>query len=95
MDEHGAITQSGSGRQVDFDDVPGVVRPDSDSDSSVEFVSESDEDSDGFDDMGLDFELDFGNRLSIEDDSDTQGSSSSTSSPLEILDESIFELDDF
>eukprot|EP00536_Pseudo-nitzschia_multiseries_P006925 jgi/Psemu1/255772/estExt_Genewise1Plus.C_1540012 len=97
MDEHGAITQSGSGRQVDFDEVPGVVRPESESDSSVGLVSSSssDDSSDGFGDMGLDFELDFGNRLSIQDEDDTRGSSSSTSSPVQILDESIFDLEDF
>jgi len=93
MDEHGAITQSGSGRQVDFDEVPGVVRPESD--SSVDNVSESDVDSDSFDDMGLDFELDFGNKLSQEEEFGESRSSSSTSSPVEVLDASIFELDDF
>lgn len=92
LDENGEITQSGSGRQVDFDEVPGVVRPEP---SVLISESESDEESEGFGDMDMDFELDFGNRLSLSDESKTSGSSSSTSSPIEVLDESIFDLDDF
>jgi len=90
MDEHGSITQSGSGRQVDFDEVPGVVRPESNENVSI---SDSDE-SEDFGDMGIDFELDFGNKLSLEN-SETSFSASSTRSPTEALDEAIFDLDDF
>ena len=90
MDEHGSITQSGSGRQVDFDEVPGVVRPESNENVSM---SDSDE-SEDFGDMGIDFELDFGNKLSLES-SETSFSASSTRSPTEALDEAIFDLDDF
>jgi hypothetical protein len=91
MDEYGSITQSGSGRQVDFDEVPGVVRPELDSNESM---SDSDGDSEDFGDLGIDFELDFGNKLSLES-SETSFSASSTSSPVKVLDESIFDLDDF
>jgi hypothetical protein len=91
MDEHGSITQSGSGRQVDFDEVPGVVRPEPDPSESL---SDSDGDIEDFDVMGIDFELDFGNKLSLEG-SETSFSSSSTTSPAQVLDESIFDLDDF
>ena len=91
MDEYGSITQSGSGRQVDFDEVPGVVRPEQ---SSFCTTSDSDGDSESFDDMGFDFELDFGNKLTLEE-SEPSVSSSSTASPVQVLDETIFELDDF
>lgn len=90
MDEHGSITQSGSGRQVDFDEVPGVVPPESESQS----LSESDGDTDSFDDMGLDFDLDLGNRLSL-DESENSFSSSKSSRPDEVIDDSVFDLDDF
>lgn len=91
MDEHGAITQSGSGRQVDFDEVPGVVRPEPEANESM---TDSDADSEDFDDMGIDFDLDFGNKLSLEE-SETSFSASSANSPSPVLDDSVFDLDDF
>ena len=91
MDEYGSITQSGSGRQVDFDEVPGVVRPEL---GLNESLSDSEGYSEGFDEMGVEFDLDFGNKLSLADPENSM-SSSSTSSPVKIIDESIFELDDF
>ena len=90
MDEHGEITQSGSGRQVDFDEVPGVVRPE----PIDESMSESDV-SEDFDDMGVEFELDFGNKLSLEESETSFSSSTSQSSPVQVLEEDIFDLDDF
>ena len=92
MDENGEITQSGSGRQVDFHEVPGVVRPEPDQNESM---SESDADSEDFDEMGVDFDLDFGNKLSLEESETSFSSTTSTSSPVQVLDEDIFDLDDF
>ncbi len=92
MDENGEITQSGSGRQVDFDEVPGVVRPEPDQNDSM---SESEADSEDFDDMGVDFDLDFGNKLSLEESEASFSSNTSSSSPVQVLDEDIFDLDDF
>ena len=73
MDENGSITQSGSGRQVDFEEVPGVVRPGSESEfEEVTDVVRPEPEieidrsrpmviPDDDDDFGsLDFELDFG-----------------------------------
>jgi hypothetical protein len=91
MNEFGSITQSGSGRQVDFEEVPGVVRPES---THNESMTDSDGDSEDFDEMGIDFELDFERKLSLEH-SETSFSASSTSSPVQVLDESIFDLEDF
>lgn len=91
MDEYGSITQSGSGRQVDFDEVPGVVRPEQ---GLNESSSDSEGYSEGFDDMGVEFDLDFGNKLSLADHENSLTTSSATS-PVQIIDESIFELDDF
>ena len=90
MDENGEITQSGSGRQVDFDEVPGVVRPEPEESES----SESDEDFDDFDDMGVDFELDFGNKLSLEESESSFTCNTSTSSP-KVLEDDIFDMDNF
>ena len=90
MDEHGSITQSGNKRQIDFDEVPGVVRPE----PSVNDSLVSDADSEDFDEMGVDFELDFGNKLSL-GDSDATASDSSASSPQPVFDESVFDMDDF
>ena len=90
MDETGAITQSGNKRQIDFDEVPGVVRPEPSLNASM---TDSDADSEDFDEMGVDFELDFGNKLSLVE-SDATGSESSSSSPA-MFDESVFDLDDF
>lgn len=88
MDENGSITQSGSGRHVDFDEVPGVVRPEP---SLNESSTESDVDSEDFGDMCVDFELDFGNKLLLEDSSTSSASSDSN----RIIDESVFNFDDF
>ena len=92
MDENGSITQSGSRRQVDFEEIPGVVRPEPELNV---VVSDTDEDSKNFDDdMGIDFELDFGNKLTIGESEASLGSSS-TSSPVQVLDDSIFDDEEF
>lgn len=90
MDEHGNITQSGNKRQVDFDEVPGVVRPE----PSLNESMISDAESEDFSDMGVDVELDFGSRLSLNESSSSEGSDSSASSPR-VFDESVFDMDDF
>lgn len=107
MDENGSITQSGSGRQVDFEEVPGVVRPGSESEFEevtdvVRPESEIEIDRsrpmvipDDDDDFGsLDFELDFDNQVG-EETSQSPPESISTCSPVQVLDESIFDFDDF
>lgn len=92
MDENGSITQSGSGRQVDFEEVPGVVRPEPEENESM---TDSDVDSEDLDDMGVDFNLDFGNKLVLDESETSFHSSTSTSSPVQVLNEDIFDLDDF
>jgi hypothetical protein len=95
MDENGSITQSGSGRHVDFVEVPGVVRPEPepeieqiDRSSPVEILDDDD-------DFGsLDFELDFDNQVG-EETSPSPPESIRSCSPVQVLDESIFDLDDF
>jgi hypothetical protein len=111
MDENGSITQSGSGRQVDFEEVPGVVHPEPESEFELEEVPgvvrpepeseiEIDRSSpveipDDDDDFGsLDFELDFDNQVG-EETSPSPPESISTCSPVQVLDESIFDFDDF
>lgn len=56
LDENGSIHQKGGSRAIDFDEVPGVVRPEP---SESSFQEEKKEDDFG---MGLGFELDFSNR---------------------------------
>lgn len=82
LDENGDIQQMGGQRAIDFDEVPGVVRPESESESSSE--SEQSEELDmGFD---MDFELDFSNRLKIEPETTVQ--------PPPVQVERVFEIDD-
>lgn len=52
LDEDGTITQKGGQKTIDFDEVPGVVRPE----PEPTFQEEKKEDDDGF---ALDFQLDF------------------------------------
>ena len=71
LDEEGQITQKGGQKAIDFDEVPGVVRP------TPMIVEE--ENKENVDDFGMDFALDFTNQpfkeppamdrvFSIEDD---------------------------
>ena len=80
LDEEGNIQQSGSGKQVDFEEIPGVVRPETPPASPVK---ERDESESSFDDLGLDDEfcLDFNNKTSMQDS--------------KTIDESLFDCDDF
>jgi hypothetical protein len=50
LDEEGKIQQSGNGNQVDFEEIPGVVRPETPPASPVK---ERDESESSFDDLGL------------------------------------------
>jgi hypothetical protein len=91
LDDEGNIQQSGNGKQVDFDDVPGVVRPvDTPPVSPIKNATKTD--SDSFDDLGLseEFCLDFTNKSSIVDDIND-----ARSSPVQVIDESLFDNDDF
>jgi len=94
MDENGSITQSGSGRQVDFEEVPGVVRPEPEIDRSspVEIL---DHNKNFDDDFCIDFELDFdfdnnGNEVKL-----SPSPPGSIISAVEVLDDSVFNFDDF
>lgn len=133
MDENGSITQSGSGRQVDFNEVPGIIRNEDDdesksssrkSDSSSSFLSyesssndenkenihpatsyvtplpspvSSEDDFGDADDFGDDdFQLDFNNRTNNNSAlSELDDEQYSPPKPHRMIDESLFELDDF
>lgn len=84
LDEEGKIQQSGSGKQVDFEDVPGVVRPETPPASPVKEPREGSESS--FDDVGLsdEFCLDFDNKMGMEDNKENM-----------VIDDSLFDCDDF
>ena len=41
------------------------------------------------------FDLDFGNRMSLEESENSFSSATSTSSPVQVLDQDIFDLEDF
>lgn len=60
LDEDGTITQKGNQKAIDFDEVPGVVRPEPEPQlpSSSLFEEEKKEDDDDAD-FTLDFQLDF------------------------------------
>jgi thiol-disulfide isomerase/thioredoxin len=93
LDEEGNIQQSGNGKQVDFDDVPGVVRPETPPSSPIKEATMMDEDDhDSFDDLGFGDDdelcLDFANKVNVEDDDNR-------SSPVQVFDESLFDNDDF
>lgn len=59
LDESGNIQQLGNQKKIDFDEVPGVVRPEPEPTPTFEFTEEKKEDDLG---LGLDFELDFSNK---------------------------------
>lgn len=94
LDEEGNIQQSGGGKQVDFEDVPGIVRPETPPASPIKgkTLSES-----SFDDVGLgsddEFCLDFANQLDV--DGGTNFCSRSGGSPTQGIDEALFDDDDF
>jgi hypothetical protein len=67
LDEHGDITQMGNHRAIDFDEVPGVVRPEPSVSSMEEEKENNFEQVLGFDDV--DFDLDFANRCKLESNS--------------------------
>jgi len=94
MDENGSITQSGSGRQVDFEEVPGVVRPEPEIERSSpeEIFNQNTNFEDNFSfDFELDFELDFDNE--VEPILSPPGSIRSAGN--QILEASVFDFDDF
>lgn len=64
LDEHGDIQQMGNHRAIDFDEVPGVVRPEPSVSSAEEEKENFDQVDMGFDDV--DFALDFANRIKLE-----------------------------
>lgn len=83
LDENGGIQQMGNQRAIDFDEVPGVVRPES-SESSWSEEEEMEQVDLGFDDV--DFDLDFCNRLSFSSDEREQ--------PPPVQVERVFAMDD-
>jgi len=94
MDENGSITQSGNGRQVDFEEVPGVVRPqpEFESNSPVEILDQNTNLEDDFSfDFELDFELDFDNEVELI----LTPPGSIRSAGNQILEGSVFDLEDF
>ncbi len=64
LDEEGNITQKGNQKAIDFDEIPGIVRPLPIQMEAVSFFQEEKKDDD--DDFTLDFELDF-THLSIKE----------------------------
>lgn len=90
LDEEGNIHQSGGGKQVDFDDVPGIVRPEIPTVSPTKRVQSSES---SFDDVGLgsddEFRLDFSNKLGVSDGTNDR------SSPVHVIDEALFDDNDF
>ncbi|KAL3942455.1 MAG: hypothetical protein SGBAC_003339 [Bacillariaceae sp.] len=64
LDEHGDIQQMGNHRAIDFDEVPGVVRPEPSVSSAEEEKENFDQVDMEFDDV--DFALDFANRIKLE-----------------------------
>jgi hypothetical protein len=93
LDEQGNIQQSGGGKQVDFDDVPGIVRPETPPASPM-MMKRSEASESSFDDVGLgsddEFCLDFSNKLGMAD-----ANSNGPTSPTQVIDEALFDDDDF
>ena len=111
MDEHGAITQSGNGRQVNFEVIPGIqVSEDDDSEHDTS-TEEEERDNDVVDDdarqkafirrnefSSLEFELeDSQEEESLGTQSDDEESERLHASQTEerVIDDSIFDFDDF
>jgi len=94
IDKNGSITHFGSGRQVDFEEVPGVVRPEPEfkTNSPVEILDQNTNLEDDFSfDFELDFELDFDNEVELI----LSPPGSIRSADNQILEGSVFDLDDF
>jgi hypothetical protein len=94
LDEEGNIRQAGSDRQVDFDIVPGVVRPETPPPSPTPV--EGDESSESsFDNIGIeaDFCLDFANKAGLHGDNESHPAVSCSTIP--IIDQNLFDNDDF
>lgn len=95
MNEYGSITQTGSGRQVDFEEIPGVVRPVVETDVDLKTCANVMEDIDvmSFDESSI--ELDFDNQVSLNEFDAPPSPIGSIDSSSQVLDDSIFDLDDF
>lgn len=95
LDEQGSIQQSGNGKQVDFEEIPGIVRQNevvSVTPTTPRTTSRTTSHiNDDLDDlcMDMDFTLDFKNKMSIYD-SNARGSS-----PIQVIDQLLFETNDF
>ncbi|KAL3915785.1 MAG: hypothetical protein SGILL_005484, partial [Bacillariaceae sp.] len=83
LDEEGKIQQSGSGKQVDFEEIPGVVRPETPPTSPVKEREPSES---SFDDVGLsdEFCLDFNSKMELEENKENM-----------VIDDALFDCDDF
>ncbi|KAG7366420.1 AhpC/TSA family protein [Nitzschia inconspicua] len=90
LDEEGNIQQSGGGKQVDFDEIPGIIRPQTPPPSPMKGEEPSES---SFDDIGLgsddEFCLDFVNKLGMTDGPNNGHSTS------QVIDETFFDDDDF
>lgn len=91
LDEEGSIQQSGNGKQVDFEEIPGVVRQNEVPPVTPTKLITPSQSQEGFDDLGMDvdFPLDFTNKVSMRD------THSGGSSPVQVIDQSLFEMNDF
>jgi thiol-disulfide isomerase/thioredoxin len=95
LDDNGSIQQSGTGKQVDFEEIPGIVRSEEEPvvaavSSSIE-MEESKIDETG--DFGLEsaFELDFTNQLSLHNDTCL----TLQSVVVPVIDQNLFDMEDF
>ena len=111
MDEHGAITQSGNGRQVNFEVIPGIQVSEDDGSEHDTSTEEEERDNDVVDDdarqkafirrnefSSLEFELeDSQEEESLGTQSDDEESEGLHASQTEerVIDDSIFDFDDF
>jgi thiol-disulfide isomerase/thioredoxin len=92
LDENGNIQQSGGGKQVDFADVPGIVRPNSPPSSPIINFQSYEGSKSCIDEVGLmsELSLDFPTNVGM-----VGGASDKSSNPIQVIDESFFDNDDF
>ncbi len=90
VDENGSIQQSGNGKQVDFEEIPGIVRPKEVAPASPT-KEETNPQSSQSGDFGMDaeFDLEFTNQLTL------HGTCSGRHCPLQVIDQNLFDMDDF